>query len=220
MTKTNKTVTTTLMAAMFAFGGLVPAVHADPVASNDSGQFIIRIFPNIDLGIVVDTVEAAWADGGSLDLTGATMDTAFVMFTGVTLQVVGNFDNQEVTLEAAGNNTWGLDTDATARADLLRLYAMAGEYQLTAPAQADFDGVGNLITTSPQAVGQAVGDETGNSNHIYELDEADAQYDDMDGMIVGTFRTLWLRADTPLSTTSDEIQRFTITVTAVSGTTN
>ena len=62
MTKTNKTVTVTLMAAMFAFGGLVPAVHVDPVASNDSGQFIIRIFPNIDLGIVVDTPVSTTSD--------------------------------------------------------------------------------------------------------------------------------------------------------------
>jgi len=204
----------------FLSGALTLACFAGNAmaADADSGQFIIRILPQIDVGVTVNTTGAAWVDGGDLDLNNAAMDTQYVMYTGVTITMAGDFNNQELTLEATTSDSWTLDTDETATANQLRLYAMAGEYQTTAPAQASFDGTQNLLTGSAVRVGQTQPNESGDTGHVYELAYADTGYEDMDGMVVGTQRTLWLRAGTPASTVSDEAQAWTITVTAVTGT--
>lgn len=206
-------------AALLALAPLFSPISAgaDSNPGNDSDQLVIRILPSIDLGVTVDTTGSAWVDGGNLDISGAAMNSSHVMFTGVRVQVTGSFNKQELTIEGVGLDTWSLDTDESAEDDKLRLYGMFGEYQLTAPASSDFNGANNLITNSAQNVGQTNPNEVGDTNHNFELDLADTGYQDMDDMKVGTQRTLWLRADMPTQTSSDQTQRFTITVTAVSG---
>ena len=220
MTKTNKA-GWTVLAAMALTLGMGDIAHAlDPISSNNTITFIIRIQPNVDLGVSVDTSGAGWIDGGNLD-TNSDLAATNSLVTGVRLQVIGNFDNQEWELSAAGNDTWTLDSDATPNQDALQLYAMIGADQSVAPAASVYETPAvttHLVTTTLQLAGQAVVDEGGNINHLHEfVTGAAPQYADIDGMATSTFRRLWLRADTPPQTTTDLEQSFTITVTAKTG---
>jgi hypothetical protein len=205
----------TLAAAALLAPRAVLAQDANP--ANDSGSFIIRILPSVDLGVIVDTTGAHWTGSADLDMA-ADMDTTTLLETGVQLTVVGNFNNQELELSAAANDTWALDTDEAPAVDQLRLYAVVGADQAAPPAAVNSSGAGNLVTASPTRAGQPQADELTDNNHTYEFSTAQSpQYEDVDGMTVGTTRRLWLRADTPPLTTSDEQQTFTVTVTAVTG---
>ena len=210
---------TIFVSALGLIAAFSPAtVRADANPGNDSGAFVLRLLPSVDLGVTVDTTGAHWF--GSSDLAVVSeMGTTNRLETGVTLTVTGNFNNQELQLEAVANDSWALDTDEADGPDQLRLYAMIGADQgAVVPAAALLSGTANLLTGTPTRAGQPQADEGGDSNHSYEFSTAQSpEYQDIDGMVVGTTRRLWLRADTPPLTTSDEQQSFTITVTAVSG---
>lgn len=204
-------------ALLLALLAAAAPARADLSPANDSGVFTIRLTPNVDMGVIVDTTGAAWA--GSADLDAAlAMNSESVLGTGVKLTVVGNFNVQELALEAAALDTWTLDLDETPTNDQLRLYALIGAQQASAPAPALFNGAANLVTASPVRAGQAQANEGGNTGHTYEFSTSQApEYADVDDMAVGAERRLWLRANTPPQTSSDAVQRFVLTVTAVSG---
>ena len=222
MNKTNKTKWTALAlcAALLTMTG---KAWADANPANDSGSFIIRITPNVDLGVTVDTTGAGWTDGGNLDLT-ADLNSTSILNTGVLLTVAGDFSNQELTLQGAANNSWTLDADEAPAENELRLYAMIGLNQNTAPSAANISaafGSLNLVGAAAVRAGQPQANEAANDDtgKVYEFaNAATTQFQDVDGMAVGTTRRLWLRADTPPATTSADQQSFTITVTAVTGT--
>ena len=192
-------------------------VLADPNPGNDTGQFTLRLSPNVDMGVVIDTAGAAWAGAADLDAV-LPLNSESVLGTGVKLTIVGTFNLQELTLSAAALDTWTLDADETPEPDKLRLYALIGADQASAPSGALFAGAANLVGAGALQAGQAQADEAGDSNHRYEFATAAApQYADADDLPVGAVRRLWLRANTPTLTASDQQQRFTLTVTAVSG---
>ena len=195
----------------------VTAAKADPNNANNTGTFTVRITPNVDLGVTVDTSGSAWAGSANLDVAVA-LNAESILGTGVKLTIAGDFSNQELLLSATNLDTWTLDADETPGADSMRLYAMVGADQGTAPGSGLFAGAGNLLTGTPVRAGQAQANETGDSAHTYEFSTgAGAVYADIDGMAVAAARRLWLRANTPTTTTTDEQARFTVTVTAVTG---
>lgn len=204
-------------ALLLALLAAAAPARADLTPANDSGAFTVRLTPNVDLGVIVDTTGAAWA--GSADLDAAlAMNAESVLGTGVKLTLVGTFNLQELTLEAAALDTWTLDADETPTNDRLRLYGLVGANQASAPASSLFNGTANLVTALPLRAGQAQADEGGNTNHAYEFSSSEApQYADVDDMAVGAERRLWLRVNTPPQTSSEAQQRFVLTVTAVSG---
>ena len=217
MTKTRNKTTWAVLAALALMLGMSSNAAADPVGSNDTGTFIIRIQPNVDLGVLVDTLGAGWVDAGNLDVT-MDLGTTQVLFTGVKLTVVGNFNNQEFALSAVADNTWVLDADEADGVDELQLYALICANQTTAPGSALFLDATYLLDGTPTQAGQSPANEGGNSGQVFEFKtDAGAVYADIDSMAVGTDRRLWLRADTPTTTTTDGQQAFTITVTAKSG---
>ena len=194
------------------------AYALDPEASNNSASFQIRITPNVDLGVTVDTNGAAWS--GDTDLyTDMALGDARVLQTGVRVVIAGNFQKQEIALQATNIDVWVLDTTEGGTEDELRLYAMVGADQLAdVPLAAAISGAGNLLTISSIRAGQPQGSESGDGGHTYEfLTGAGARYADVDDMAVSTARRLWLHVGTPPSTTVDSQQKFTITVTAVTG---
>ena len=195
----------------------------DPVASNNTGVFTVRIQPNVDLGVIVDTTGSAWVGSANLDVA-MDLGAEKVLGTGVRLEVAGNFQSQEFALSAADAATWLLDADETGTENQLRLYGMIGANQATPPAGALFAGVANLITTVLANAGQSNANEPSASpgaGHVYELnDNAGAVYDQIDNLAVATQRRLWLRANTPPTTTTDVQQAFVVTVTAASGAAN
>jgi hypothetical protein len=199
------------------------ASAADPVASNNTGNFTVRITPNVDLGVTVDTTGAAWAGDTDLDVD-MDLGTEKLLGTGVKLTVAGNFQNQEFALSGANAATWTLDADdATAEENKLRLAAMIGADQNTElPTSAQFNGDGNLVVVGgPVRAGQSNANEgsaTPGTGHVYEFaDDAGAEYQQIDDMAVGQARRLWLRAKTPPTSTTDAQQAFVVTVTAMSG---
>ena len=218
MTKSKRTWKAGLLGlAALLLGGVSWA--SDPVSSNNSATFQVRITPNVDLGVTVNTSGAAWSGDadlyGDLDL-GATR----LMGTGVTVTMAGNFQRQELSLAGTNIDTWVLDTDESTTENALRLYAMIGANQTTdVPLAADVSGSGNILAGGATRAGQSVTNEGGDSSHTYEFSTgAGTKYANVDDMAVSTARRLWLRADTPATTTTDGQQKFTITVTAVTGT--
>ena len=214
-TKTKTKAWLGLAALALALG--VTAAKADPNSSNNTGTFTVRITPNVDLGVTVDTTGSAWVGSANLDVTTA-LNAESLLGTGVLLTVAGDFNNQEFALNATALDTWTLDTDETPELDKVRLYALIGANQSAAPASSLFNGTANLLGATPVNAGQAQANEGGDSTHIYEFLTAQSpEYAQIDGMAVTTARRMWLRANTPTTTSTDAQARFTVTVTAISG---
>src|SRR3989338_5641088 len=112
-----------LMTATFAYADVNPA--------NDSGSFTVRITPNVDLGVTVDTTGSNWVGSSNLDVT-QDLGTDKLLGTPIGIAMAGNFANQELTLTGAALNTWQLDTDEVDEVDKLRLYAMFGRFGFAA----------------------------------------------------------------------------------------
>ncbi|MDO8756533.1 MAG: hypothetical protein Q7J64_00850, partial [Elusimicrobiota bacterium] len=166
-----KTVKTAMMTAALALMTATFA-YADANPANDSGSFTVRITPNVDLGVLVDTTGANWVGAGSVTLEDLTSDlgTDTLLDSSIGIAMAGNFANQELTLTGVALNTWALDTDEVDAVDQMRLYAMFGNDSTPAtPAIGDFAGAGNLFTGSFVRAGQAQADECGNLNHTYVL---------------------------------------------------
>jgi hypothetical protein len=207
------------LAALAALALTTAAVtaKADANPANDSGSFTVRITPNVDLGVVVDTTGSNWTGSANLDVT-SDLATDTRLTTPIGIAMAGNFGNQELTLSGVALNTCQLDTDELDAQDEMRLYAMFGKFGFAAsPAVVDFNGVGNLITGATTRAGQPQADEGGDTNHTYELATGNGEYDDVDGMNASQTRKLWLRARTPSTTTTGDEAAFTVTVTAVTG---
>lgn len=203
--------------SLFAVFALPSAALADSNPGNDSGSFTLRLSPNVDMGVSVDTTGSAWQGSADLD-TVMPMNSEALLGTGVKLTILGNFNVQELTLQGAALDTWTLDADETPTNDQLRLYALIGADQPSAPAGALFNGAANLVTATPAQAGQAQANEGGDTAHAYEFSNVQApEYADVDDMPVGTVRRLWLRANTPPQSSVDQQQGFVLTVTAVSG---
>ena len=216
MTTKLKTLKTALLTA--ALGLLAAtAARADSNPANDSGSFTIRITPNVDLGVTVDTTGAAWEGSSNLDMTQA-LGSDVRLQTPVNITMAGNLNNQELTLTGAALNTWTLDTDEADAQDQLRLYAMFGKSNSPVkPAIADFAGAQNLITTVATRAGQTQANEGGDTGHVYELSTGHAEYADVDGMTATAARVLWLRSSAPSTSSTEGQAAFTVTVNAVSG---
>ena len=212
------TMKTALLAAALAVTAAT-AARADANPANDSGSFTVRITPNVDLGVVVDTSGANWV-GTSATLEDLTSDlgTQTQLQAPIGVTMAGNFGNQELTLTGVALNTWQLDTDELDAVDELRLYAMFGNTTTpTTPTPGEMSGVVNLVKTSATRAGQTVADEGTDNNHVYELATAHLEYAQMDDMLSTAAMKLWLMARTPNTTTTDAQAGFTVTLTAVTG---
>ena len=97
---------------------------ADSNPANDTGAFTVRITPNVDLGVTVDTTGAAWVGSGNLDVA-QDMGTSKLLSAPVGITMAGNFNNQELTLTGVNINTWTLNAADTDVVDELRLYGRA-----------------------------------------------------------------------------------------------
>lgn len=202
-------------------GGLLCALGATGAfaADPDAGNFTVRITPNVDFGLTVDTSGSRWNSSADLDVA-LNLGTDELLAVPVKVTMTGNFNNQEMTLSAAALNTWVLDTDEVDVLDQMRLYALLGrDAYVGSPIPTDFNGTTNLIVTGANQAGQAQADEatpdTGTKR--YEMATGNAEYANADTLAVGNIRRLWLRSRTPTNSSVATQQGFTVTVTAVSG---
>ena len=212
-TKASWITTAALLAGLLGLGAGAAWAN-DP----DFGVFTVRIQPNVDLGVNVDTTGSAWEGSPNLDIT-MNLGEQKRLDTGVKLRITGNFHKQELELQALSLNDWTLNEAETDVQNKLRLHALIGADQAAPPDYALFDGAVNLVKESGVVrAGQTQADESADDNHVYEFSNGQgAVYADVDDMAVDEVRRLWLRSDTPTSSTYDGQQAFTITVTALSG---
>ncbi|MFA6093267.1 MAG: hypothetical protein WC986_09985 [Elusimicrobiota bacterium] len=190
-----------------------------------SDSLSITITPSVTMGVDVDTATTRFTGGaiGDMTLSMAPGATAyFVSPASVTVQ--GDFNNQELQLQAAALNNWTIDGDEVADQDAVQLYALFATSKSSAPLEAEFgsDGARHLLTTGVQVAGETSGSETNvRSTNRYEINNGDMDSGaNMDDMTVGSLRQLWLRVDAPPTTTYSAAQAFVVTLTAVSGVSN
>ncbi|MFA6093269.1 MAG: hypothetical protein WC986_09995 [Elusimicrobiota bacterium] len=218
--KTTMKVMTGLLAGL-ALGLL--SLGSAQAATSDS--LSITITPSVTMGVDVDTATTRFTGGaiGDMTLSMAPGATAyFVSPASVTVQ--GDFNNQELQLQAAALNNWTIDGDEVADQDAVQLYALFATSKSSAPLEAEFgsDGARHLLTTGVQVAGETSGSETNvRSTNRYEINNGDMDSGaNMDDMTVGSLRQLWLRVDAPPTTTYSAAQAFIVTLTAVSGASN
>ena len=105
------------MAMVFAVGNVMAA---DP----DKDSLTITITPSVDYGVDIDTATAALVGSTDLTLT-ASLNQSIYMGTPATVDINGNFENQEVHLTAEGLDTWGVDNDdGSQETDFVQVYAL------------------------------------------------------------------------------------------------
>ena len=221
--KTTKAMKT--MGLMLAMGSLalwgVQAQAADP----DLDSLTITITPTTDLGVDVDTTTTRLNDTdtpGTMSLSMQLGATAYFV-SPATVTILGTFNNQEVQLKAACLDSWAIDADETAGADQVQVYALFSVDKTSRPVELEFEQGGDarhLVTGTNKEAGETAGSEnddlTGNQ---YEIAAANtmAGGTNMDNLAVGTQKQLWIRVDTPPTSTSEDQQRVQVTLTAVSG---
>jgi len=193
-----------LFAALFACSSA--PVYADQNPGNDSDAITISVLPVFDIGVSIDTSAV------NLNFTLPMGATDFTV-SPATLTILGNIQPQEIDIEATNisvSPTWAPDADEVAGIDEVQVYALFSVNRSSRPLEAEFAGAKNLITTAAKRAGLALGSGP-NNNFENNVMTGGA---DMDNMLVGTERQMWLRIDTPPLTTTGEVQAIQITVTA------
>lgn len=195
-----------LLISGLLLAGVLPS-SADPNPGNDSDSLTVTILPQTDFGVVIDT------DNVTLDFSMAMGATDYTVLP-ATVTIVGNVHPQELNISAANISpvtAWTLDTDETAETDQLQMYALFAADRQTHPAESDFTGVKNLITTVPKRAGFAGSSGPDGSFENSSMSGA-ANMDNI--MLTSPSRQMWLRLDTPPRTSTDEVQSIQVTITA------
>ncbi len=207
------------MALVLASG----AVWAD---DQDSDSLTITITPSVDFGVDLDTGTTE-LDGTLLSVAKAlTLNTTAFLTSPATMTILGDFNNQEVSVQAVGLDTWTVDTDENIGLDEVQVYALftnTSRGEGDTPSEADFDQGSDgrhLVTGTPVFAGEVSENDLDDDNNYEYVGLAPGGID-MDNMQVGDKRHLWLRLDTPGTTSvSGTDQRIQITLTAESGVVN
>lgn len=194
------------LAALAAAALLALPAAADPNPANDSDSVVIHITPQPDLGVTVDTANV------TLDFTMVMGATSYTLKP-ATVTVLGNITPQELDVQGgniSASPVWALAANETPALDVLRLYALFSVARDSQPAETDFSGAKNLVTTGIKRAGMASGAAP---NQNFENNNM-AGGADMDSMPVGAVRQMWLRIDAPPTTSTTSEQDFTVTLTA------
>ncbi|HAH07719.1 MAG TPA: hypothetical protein DCM05_14560 [Elusimicrobia bacterium] len=210
-----------LLAMGIAALGVMQAQAADP----DLDSLTITIQPATDLGVDVDTTTARLSDTdtpGTMSLTMQLGATAYLV-SPASVTILGTFNNQEVQLKAACLDSWAIDADETAEADKVQVYALFSVDKASRPVELEFAQGGDarhLVTGTNKEAGETAGSENDDlAGNQFEIAAANtmAGGTNMDNLAVGTQKQLWIRVDTPPTSTSEDQQRVQVTLTAVSG---
>jgi hypothetical protein len=202
---------------------LVGVRAAWAVEEQNSDSLTITITPLKDMGVNVDTATVKFALSDTPgDLTVSMMMDAIAYFISpATVTILGNYNNQEVQLSATGLDSWTVDNDETAETNQVQLYALFSVDKASRPVEDEFGGYGgrNQVTPGQAIAGEPDADENnGSATNKYEIADGEMQSGtDMDNLVVGAVKQLWMRVDAPPSSDYEGIQRVQVTLTAVSG---
>ena len=221
-TKRNKQWMAVMAAGVLALTLGAGRAYADFIPSNNSDSLTIQITPNVDFGVNLTTSGAVMESGVGLSIT-AGLNTSQFLSDAATMVMLGDFNNQEVSVSAVGVDTWAVDTDETPSTDDVIVYALFSTTSKSArPSSAEFlEGTArHQVTGTPKFAGEPSGSEgnagTDNSFEHYTM-SASA---DMDNLAVAADRSLWLQLDMPSVTTVLTDQRIQVTLSADTGVTN
>ena len=224
---TTKRMTAGLLALTVAVLGATAAMAADPNADNTTDGLTVRITPNADYGVSIDTTNVGVAGGvidlGAMDLYTSTFNVkpATVTITG-SVSKRGALGGQEldVTAQVLTANGWIFDptptTDATSGAvDELAMFLLMSDTSLSAsPGGASFTiaGTAASVTSGPS------GTQTSHTYRAGGLGGAGSKFEfggvDLDQMSVGNARHLWMYFRLPDTTSTGNAQDIAVTLTA------
>lgn len=221
MTK-GKMMTAVLLGLLMTWGAATKARAADP----DAASLTIRITPNVDYGVQIDT--ATYDSGGDGYISLGTVDLYASTWTvrPATVTILGNVGTagantgQELDLSAAiasAGTAWTFDatpsTDATNGAvDELAMYALFSETTLSAAPGGD-DFANGTADASYASGSQRAGAANPNNGDKYEYQGGTI---DMDNLSPSDQSHLWLFFRLPSTTSDTQAQDVTVTLTAVS----
>jgi hypothetical protein len=219
-----------LLAGLLAMAMATAAWGAD----QDSDSLTITVTPTVDIGVNVDTGTARFdvADSpGDLDITMALGATSYLV-SPASVTILGSFNNQEVELQALALDSWAIDEDEVAEAEQVQIYALFASNKAAAPTEAQFgqavvagEGRHLIVNTVGKVAGEpsGAGEDNGATPSDNTFEIADGSMTggaNMDDLMVGNLRQLWLRVDAPPMSDTEDPQRLVITLTAKKGTTN
>lgn len=180
---------------------------ADRNPANDFDSLTLTIHQIVDLGVDIDTAAV------TLDFTLPMGSTDYTL-TPATVTILGTVQPQELDVSAQNMSVpadaWTIDADELAAEDELQLYALFSVGRSSRPLEAEFAGTKNLVTSTVKRAGTLSGS---GANGNFE-NNAMTGGADMDGLNVNVQRQLWLRMDTPPTTTKIVDQLITITISA------
>lgn len=164
---TKQVITGVLMGLLMTVMG-APQAWAAADATNNTDSLIIRITPNVDLGVEIDT--AAYDSGGDGYISLGTVDMYTTTFTvrPATVTFVGNVGNngsntgQELDVSGSITGGWTFDltpsvTPTSGEIDALAMYLLFSDTALSAvPTAADFTaGAGGFTGPTLRAGGDS-----------------------------------------------------------------
>ncbi|MBI4424964.1 MAG: hypothetical protein HY554_14625 [Elusimicrobia bacterium] len=210
------------LAAALLFSGAGGA-WADPNQNDaDLDQLTIRLTPNVDYGVDIDTGTTRFDVGTDLNIA-LSLNATHYFISPATVTILGNFSNQEVKLKAAGLDNWTVDNDEVIGHNEVQLYALFAVNKSSRPLESEFGGDSgrHQVKTTDTFAGETSGTEdNAGADNYYEIPVAMTGGADMDNLQVTNTRQLWLRLDTPAVSNYDTDERIQVTVTAAVGTTN
>ena len=227
--KTNKKAMTWALAALALLLTGVGAWAADPNAENTDAVLTVRITPNADYGVTIDTANVfdtgSVLDLGALNLYSSTytLKPATVTITGTVSKNTGSgLGGQELDVAASilTANGWVFDqsptTDQTSgEVDALAMFLLMSPTTLSeAPSGASFTDAG----AAAQVTAAAAGSQTSLTYRGGGLGGAGTKFEfggtDLDQMSVGDKRHLWMYFRLPSETSTGNAQDIAVTLTA------
>ena len=225
---TNKRTMTWALAGLLVLVTGATAWAADPNAANTEDGLTVRITPNADYGVTIDTANVGGAATGLIDLGAMdlytstyTLKPATVTITGTVSARAGNGGQElDVTARLLTASGWIFDptptTDATSGSvDELAMFLLMSPTTLSAaPSAANFVGAG----AAAEVTSGAVGTQTSLGYRGGGLSGAGTKFEfgtDLDQMSVNDKKHLWMYFRLPSETSTGTAQDLAVTLTAV-----
>ena len=197
------------------------AKAADPDGSNNSDMIRVRITPNADYGVQIDTGNLNDVAGGVIDMGAMTLGQSTWTVRPATVTILGTVSfrtgtsGQElnVTVDLEGTE-WLVDTtpqiNGLGPVDELSTFVLFSATTLSAaPAASEFLASGGVVSESAIRAG----DSTGDTDTTYEQTGGGAT--DMNNLSVTNAKHMWLYFGLPSATSTGNAQHLTVTLTAV-----
>ena len=209
---------TALTVAALAVTG---AWAADPDGSNNSDTIRVRITPNADYGVQIDTANLLGGGTGVIDMGALSLGVSTWTVRPATVTILGSVSKnganggQELDLAADLLGTWTLDatptTDATGTIDELSMYVLFSAITMSeAPTGTDFGNATANAAVTTEVATHAGGTSGGGTRY----EKQGAHTTDMDQMSTSDPRHMWLYFRLPPTTSTGADQELTLTLTA------